>query len=456
MKLNLSELSRELNCEFDISLDKQIQSIKIDSRKISEGDVFFAIKGESFDGHDFVQEAFNNGAIAAVIEKDIQIDDKICFKVENTIDSLQKVAKYYRSKFNIKVIGVTGSVGKSTVKEMVSSIFATEFKVTKSLGNLNGQIGLPLSIFNISDETQIAVLEMGVSKIGEMDILADIAKPDFAIVNNIGTSHIGNFGILENIIKEKLKISSCSDCKLYVNGDSLYDYLKEKDNIIYFGLNSKFPYRVENVSSLKKETEFILSTDSYKETIHIPCLGVHNVYNALAAISLAADFGININDIKSGLLNYQSLPMRQNIIKLKNFCVIDDSYNASFDSVKASIGLLKSLGSDGRNIAVLADILELGNYSREIHYNLGKFISSSLIDILITVGSDSLYINEGAESTNSDLKSVHFETNDEAFNYICDVVKDNDKILIKGSHAMCVNEIVDKLVDKYGLNDEKD
>lgn len=456
MKLNLSELSRELNCEFDISLDKQIQNVKIDSRKISEGDVFFAIKGESFDGHDFVQEAFNNGAIAAVIEKDIQIDDKICFKVENTIDSLQKVAKYYRSKFNIKVIGITGSVGKSTVKEMVSSIFATEFKVTKSLGNLNGQIGLPLSIFNISDETQIAVLEMGVSKIGEMDILADIAKPDFAIVNNIGTSHIGNFGILENIIKEKLKISSCSDCKLYVNGDSLYDYLKEKDDIIYFGLNSRFPYRVENVSSLKKETEFILSTDSYKETIHIPCLGVHNVYNALAAISLAADFGININDIKSGLLNYQSLPMRQNIIKLKNFCVIDDSYNASFDSVKASIGLLKSLGSDGRNIAVLADILELGNYSREIHYNLGKFISSSLIDILITVGSDSLYINEGAESTNSDLKSVHFETNDEAFNYICDVVKDNDKILIKGSHAMCVSEIVDKLVDKYGLNDEKD
>ena len=456
MKLNLSELSRKLNCEFDISLDKQIQSIKIDSRKISEGDVFFAIKGESFDGHDFVQEAFNNGAIAAVIEKDIQIDDKICFKVENTIDSLQKVAKYYRSKFNIKVIGVTGSVGKSTVKEMVSSIFATEFKVTKSLGNLNGQTGLPLSIFNISDETQIAVLEMGVSKIGEMDILADIAKPDFAIVNNIGTSHIGNFGILENIIKEKLKISSCSDCKLYVNGDSLYDYLKEKDDIIYFGLNSKFPYRVENVSSLKKETEFILSTDSYKETIHIPCLGVHNVYNALAAISLAADFGININDIKSGLLNYESLPMRQNIIKLKNFCVIDDSYNASFDSVKASIGLLKSLGSDGRNIAVLADILELGNYSREIHYNLGKFISASLIDILITVGSDSLYINEGAESTNSDLKSVHFETNDEAFNYICDIVQDNDKILIKGSHAMCVNEIVDKLVDKYGLNDEKD
>ena len=456
MKLNLSELSRELNCEFDISLDKQIQNIKIDSRKISEGDVFFAIKGESFDGHDFVQEAFNNGAIAAVIEKDIQIDDKICFKVENTIDSLQKVAKYYRSKFNIKVIGVTGSVGKSTVKEMVSSIFATEFKVTKSLGNLNGQTGLPLSIFNISDETQIAVLEMGVSKIGEMDILADIAKPDFAIVNNIGTSHIGNFGILENIIKEKLKISSYSDCKLYVNGDSLYDYLKEKDDIVYFGLNSKFSYRAENVSSLKKETEFILSTDSYKEIIHIPCLGVHNVYNALAAISLAADFGININDIKSGLLNYESLPMRQSIIKLKNFCVIDDSYNASFDSVKASIGLLKSLGSDGRNIAVLADILELGDYSREIHYNLGKFISASLIDILITVGSDSLYINEGAESTNSDLKSVHFETNDEAFNYICDVVKDNDKILIKGSHAMCVNEIVDKLVDKYGLNDEKD
>ncbi len=455
MKLNLSELSKELNSEFDISIDKQIQNIKIDSREISEGDVFFAIKGESFDGHDFVQHAFENGAIAAVVAKDIHIDGKICFKVESTVYSLQKIAKYYRSKFNVKVIGITGSVGKSSVKEIVSSIFATEFNVTKSLGNLNGQIGLPLSIFNISEETQIVVLEMGVSKIGEMDILADIAKPDFAIVNNVGTSHIGNFGILENIIKEKLKVSSCSNCKLYVNGDNLYDYLKERDNVVYFGLNNKFAYRAENVSSLENETEFILSTDAYKETIRIPCLGIHNVYNALAAISLALDFGIHINNIKSGLINYKPLSMRQNIIKLKNFCIIDDSYNASFDSVKASINLLKSLKFKGRNIAVLADILELGNYSREIHYNLGKFISTSLIDILITIGSHSSYINEGAESMCPDFKSIHFKTNDEAFSYICNIVQDDDKILLKGSLAMHVKEIVDKLVDKYGISDEK-
>ena len=459
MKLNLFEISKELDIEFDNSFDCQVNSIKIDSRKIIDGDVFVAIKGESFDGHDFVSQAFENGAIAAIVEKDIEnIDNsKILFKVDNCINAMQKIAEFYRSKFDVKVIGVTGSVGKSTVKEMVSSIFSTEFNVLKSFGNSNGQIGLPLSVFNITDESQIVVLEMGISEIGEMSKLAKIAKPDFAIINNVGTSHLGNFGTLETTVHEKCQISSYSNCKLYINGDNLQlsNYLKDRKNIVYFGLSEDFPYRAENLCTLGKETEFILVTDSCKELVRIPCIGIHNVYNALAAISLAMDFGIHINDIKQGLSSFVPLPRRQNIIELNNFILIDDSYNASLDSVRASIGFLNSIEPKGRNIALLADILELGSYSREIHYDLGKFIASSQVDLLITVGNYSSFINEGVKCICPDFESVHFATNDEAFGYLCDIIKDEDKVLVKGSLGMKVDEIVSNLINKFGLKNEK-
>ena len=459
MKLSLFEISKELEIEFDNSLDCQINNIKIDSRKVVDGDVFVAIKGESFDGHDFVSQAFENGAVAAIVEKNIENFDnsKVLFKVDNCIDAMQKIAAFYRSKFDIKVIGVTGSVGKSTVKEMLASIFSKEFRVSKSFGNSNGQIGLPLSVFNITDEIQIVVLEMGISEIGEMSKLAQIAKPDFAIINNIGTSHLGNFGTLETTVHEKCQISSCSDCKLYVNGDNLQlsNYLKDRENVVYFGLSEDFPYRAENLCTLGKETEFILVTDSCKELIRIPCIGIHNVYNALAAISLAMDFGIHINDIKQGLSEFIPLPRRQDIIELNNCTLVDDSYNASLDSVKASIGFLNSIESKGRNIALIADILELGSYSREIHYDLGKFIASSQIDLLVTVGNYSSFINEGVKSICPDFDSIHFATNDEAFDYLCNIIKDEDKILIKGSNGMKVDEIVSKLIDKFGLKNEK-
>ena len=459
MKLTLSEISNELNIEFNNEFDHQVNGIKIDSRKIVEGDVFVAIKGEEFDGNDFVLDAFKNGAIASIVEKDIEGDDnsKVLFKVDNSIDAMQRIAKLYRSKFDIKVIGITGSVGKSTVKEMVASIFSTEFNVLKSIGNLNGQIGLPLSIFNITEKTQIAVLEMGISKIGEMSKLAEIARPDFAIINNIGTSHLGNFGTLDITIREKCKISSFSDCKLYVNGDNsdLVEYLKDRENVVYFGLSGNFKYRTENLCTMKDETEFVLITETCRETLKIPCIGIHNVCNALAASALSLDFGIHINDIKKGLSKFVHLPMRQNVINLKNFVIIDDTYNASLDSVKASLNFLQNLDSNGRNIAVIADILELGNYSVEIHRELGRFISTSQIDAIITIGEFSCYIDEEVKIANPKIISAHFYNNNDAFNYICEIVQDGDKVLLKGSRGMHVEEIVNKLISKFGIENEE-
>lgn len=459
MKLNLSEISNLLSSDKEILLDRKVNKIKIDSRKILDGDVFVAVKGELFDGHDFVNQAFQNGAIAAIVEKKIGLDDDshLVFEVENSLDAMQKVAEFYRSKFDIKVIGITGSVGKSTVKEMVASIFLTEFNVLRSYGNMNGQIGLPLSVFNLEDETQIAVFEMGISQVGEMKKLAKIARPDYAIINNIGTSHLGNFGSTDVTIKEKFDIASCSNCKIYANGDNpdLVNFLRYKDNIVYFGLGNRFPYSAENVISFEGKTEFVLVTDSYKENIKIPYFGIHNVYNALASVSLAADFGIHINDIKSGIMNSESLPMRQKVINLKKFTMVDDSYNASPDSVKASISLLKSLNSAGRNVIVMADILELGDYSRDIHFDLGKYISVSDIDVLITIGKWSEYINQGANSVDCKLVSKHFELNEDAYNYLYQTLEEGDKVLIKGSRGMKTDEIVKKILDHFGEDIEE-
>lgn len=458
MNLSLLEIAKILNTNFDFSEDKLINRIKIDSRKIEEDDIFVAIKGESFDGHDFVNQAFKNGAIAAIVEKDVEFEDKSKFiiKVDNTIKAMQQIAEFYRSKFDLKVIGITGSVGKSTVKEMIYSIFSTKFNVVKTEGNQNGQIGLPLSVFSITNDHQIAVFEMGVSKIGEMGTLAKIAKPDFAVINNIGTSHIGNFGDIDTIVREKSDISKFSNCKIFANGDNpnLVNYLSNKDNVIYFGFSKKFPYNVESMSSIGEDTEFILVTESYKANIRIPCMGVHNVYNALASIAVASEFGIHINDIKNGIKNFESLPMRQNIIKLDKFTLIDDSYNANYDSVRASIGVLKSIDSHGKNILVIADILELGNYSQEIHFELGKYIASSEIDVLITIGNYSKNIEQGVLSTGIHLESKHFESNQDAFEYTCEILEDGDKVLVKGSRGMKTDEIVQKLLDKFG-NHEK-
>ena len=461
MELRLSEISKLLKCQFDESLDREINEIKIDSRNISQGDIFVAIKGENFDGHDFVSEAFNNGAIACIVEKDLNFDDtsRFLFRVENSIEFMQKIASFYRLKFDVRVVGITGSVGKTTVKEMLSSIFSFDFNTIKSEGNQNGQIGLPLSIFNLTRDTQVAVFEMGVSYPGEMKILANMAKPDFAVINNIGMSHVGNFGSLENTVREKYDICCASNCKLFVNVDNvtLSDFFKDKDeNIVYFGVGRKSKYRVENINFVGDNiTEFLLVTPFLQKIIRIPCFGMNNVYNALASISVALDFGMHIDNIAQGIMNFKPIAMRQRLIKLRDFMLVDDSYNASPDSIRASINYLSSLKSDGRCIAVIADILELGIYTEDVHHELGKYISSSSIDILITVGKYSKYINEGVMVVNPGFNNIHFESNGEAYEYICEILRPGDKILVKGSRGMKADEIVDNLIKRFGDGIEK-
>ena len=424
--------------------NQSISSVCIDSRKVSKGSLFVPLAGKNVDGHSFIPDAFKSGASACLTEKEISNQNSLgaLIQVKSTLEALQALATHYRKKFSIPVIGITGSVGKTTTKEMIASVLGETLKVLKTYGNYNGQIGLPLTIFKLDSSYQVAVLEMGISQIGEMDRLRKIANPDIAVITNVGLSHVENFKSVENTCIEKLKIIEGENKKLYINGDSpSLSKLQASSQIIRFGVNGAYPYKCEEVNSNQYSTNFILSTENLKENINIPCLGMHNVYNALAAIAIALDMGIHLDDIKNGLLKFHSADMRQQISKCGDVILIDDSYNASPDSVKSSVSILKNINSSGKNILVIADMLELGKHSAEIHFETGRYLAIEKIDILITVGKDSLFLSQGAKSVNQNIVTMHFNSNLEAYSKLKEFLAPEDKVLIKGSRGMHVDEI---------------
>lgn len=435
--------------------DETISSVSIDSRNIGEDALFIPIKGENVDGHDYIQNAFDSGAKVSLIQEGYDAENYsggALIKVKSTKKALRDLAKYYRSKFDIPVIGITGSVGKTTTKEMVASVLGETLSVLKTEKNYNGQLGLPLTIFNLGKTHDIAVLEMGVSEIGEMDRLADIAGVDIGIITNIGVSHVENFKSVEVTCKEKLKMIKKDSGVFYLNGDSpllanAKNYIDKE--IVYYGINGDFPYKCEEIYSNGNSTSFVLVTNDFRETIQIPCLGLHNVYNALAAIAVAQRLGIHMEDIKKGLLKFKNVGMRQQISEIGGIVLIDDSYNASPDSVKSSVSVLKNLPA-GRNIVVIADMLELGEYSQKIHYETGRYIALEGIDVLITIGKDSAYLSNGAMSVNQKLKLIHFDDNKKAFEYLKSILSEGDKVLVKGSRGMHTDEIVSDLKKFYG------
>ncbi|MDR2074408.1 MAG: UDP-N-acetylmuramoyl-tripeptide--D-alanyl-D-alanine ligase [Oscillospiraceae bacterium] len=429
-----------------------ISSICIDSREIFEGSLFVPIVGDRFDGHDFVVQALLAGSLASFVNRGKNLSSvmfetkKALIEVEDTVIALQSLARYCFSKFKIPVVGITGSVGKSTVKEMCASILeSTGACVLKTHGNFNGQIGLPLSVARITQRHDVAVLEMGVSIPGEMEKLTKVVAPDFAIVTNIGMSHLENMGNVENIFKEKIKVAEREGCRLFFNGDSEFakDLHKNFKNVTYFGISSNFSYHAEQIVSTYQGTEFLLVAKEFREIIEIPCFGVHSVCDALAAIAFAVEFGIGLEYIKKGLANFQTLPMRQQIKRVSGFTIIDDSYNASPDSIMASFSVLKNLKGE-RKIAVISDMLELGPQSEKIHFDMGKRITQEL-DLLITFGNFSKLFCEGAKIVRSDLEVLHFETASEAAEELAFRVKEGDVILVKGSRAMHSEEVVEIL-----------
>jgi UDP-N-acetylmuramoyl-tripeptide--D-alanyl-D-alanine ligase len=474
----------------------QINAVSTNSKKMEGSSLFVPIVGERVDAHDFIKDAYENGAKACFTSRNTaRVQDMVTIAVKDTLIALQALGTYYRSKFSMPVVGITGSVGKTTTKEMVSAALETKYNILKTEGNMNSQVGLPLMMLRMEASHEIAVIEMGMSEEGEMAKLTDIAKPDVAIMTNIGVSHIAQLKTRENIRKEKLNIINAfhEQSTLFINGNDdllseLHPHIREskalsnaesKDyidvseitrtklnsaNVIAFGTDGFCDYCAENIETQNGETHFILrknrsadrnidsaETNSMEtlpgdgEEIVLQVLGIHNVYNALAALAIAEYYNIPAAVAKEGLRNYLPIAMRGQIKEHNGIKIIDDSYNASPDSMKSGVQVLLALEDVKRRIAVLADVLELGEMSRECHYEVGTFIAEKNIDTLITIGTEAFYITKAVQDKNPNIVTHNFSSNIEAIEFLKDYLQEKDGVLVKGSRGMRTDEIVKAL-----------
>lgn len=422
--------------------DLDIQNFEKDTRIIQKGDMYVAIKGEKFDGNDFYKDAINKGAVACLMSK--EPDEKIgsIVLVENTVKAIQQIAAYKRSQVDIPVVAVTGSVGKTSTKDIVAAVMSQKYKVLKTQGNLNNDIGLPFTLLRLHDENAI-VVEMGMNHFGEISLLTSIAKPTLAIITNIGTAHIGNLGSRENILKAKLEIlEGLQGNSVIINNDNdlLSDWAeknKEKYNIITYGINNKnSKYVAEDIHSYEDRSEYRI--DGKK--VVVPVGGEHFVLNSLCAIAVGRYFDIPMAKITEGISGFELTKGRMEIEKAKcGASIINDTYNANYDSMKAAIEYLEKIEGK-RKIAVLGDMKELGEYSESLHRKVGKEVKD--IDILITIGELAKCIEETADVR----EMLHFDNNESALEYLKKIMKKDDIILLKASNSMKFGDIAKELI----------
>ena len=438
----------------EINVD--IENVTIDTRKVEKGSCFIGIKGEKTDGNLLYKNAFDAGASLVILEYFDESPENINYLKENnksviivpsTIEALGLLAKLKRSEFFSPVVAVTGSAGKTSTKDMIYSVLKEKYKIHKTIGNQNNHIGLPLTILSLDKDNEILVLEMGMNHLKEISYLTNIAKPDVAVITNVGTAHIGNLGSRENILKAKLEILEGLNPNgtVIINNDNdlLHKwYLENKDNykIITIGINEVSDYMPVIIEKGEWGTTFSCKNTIYK----VPVGGDHFIYNALSAIAVANLFNVSTKEIQDGIINFELSSNRMSVRVTEGITLIDDSYNANFDSMSYAIKYLTSL--PGRRIAVLGSMKELGKFSESLHRKIGALVAKEKIDILITVGDEAKFINEEAINNgyNKDT-SYHFETNKEAIAFINSIKRSEDNILVKASNSLNFKEIVDNI-----------
>ncbi len=434
--------------------DAIVSEITTDSRNTSNGALFVPLKGERFDGHEFIAMAFKNGALGCVTHSEVDMsytvhENKCVIRVTDTLAALREIATYYRSKFPIPIVGITGSVGKTTTKDMIACVLEQKYTVLKTQGNFNNEIGVPLTIFNLENIHEIGVLEMGMSGLGEISRLVSIVKPQTAVITNIGLSHIENLGSKENILKAKMELFEQlnEDDFVILNGDDpLLFKLKGKINYktMFFGINNpECDILAQNIiKDGDAGINFDIDIEKVRYTIKLSVMGEHNIYNALAAITIGLKYNVDIDDIIKGLFEFKSGNMRMDVFEANGVRVINDCYNASPASMEAGIKILKDTKSGNRKIAILGDMFELGEWSLSLHKEVGTFVANNDVDILITVGVNAANIGIGAiEAGMPKEKIMSFNSNSEAINFIKDFLKQLDIVLIKGSRGMKMEEI---------------
>lgn len=453
MKITVRDVIENTSCKLLIgNLDEEVKECFIDSKKVKKDGCFIGIKGCNTDGSLYYKEAFKNKASVCILNKILDLDlngydDKTVLIAEDTKKVLKELAIYKRSLFKGTVIGITGSVGKTSTKEYIYNVLEKKYSVLKTNGNENSQIGLPLTITRLKDEG-VMVLEMGMNDFNQMHNLSLIAKPDIAIITNIYDSHIGILGSRENILKAKLEILDGMDCgTVIVNNDNdlLNDWAKEEkeENIITYGINNKSDYMATNI----KEDEKI--SFSINDVNDINAISTAFIYNKLASYVVGKILKVSDDDIKKALDSNINVGHRLEEVKLNNnITIIDDCYNASFESVKNALNYVSK--KDGRKILILGDILELGKKSKEIHRKIGNLISDCAY--LITIGKWSKYIGKEARKNGLKKKYIrHFKNIVVSKEYILSIIKPKDNILIKASNAINLSELVNYLKEKKDL-----
>lgn len=443
MKLKVSEIAKESGGRL-ISGDPEavVTGFATDSREIKKGTMFVPIKGEKTDSHRFIPQVFESGAAASFSEEELEAGENAVVLVKDSRQALQKTAAYYRSSFDIPIVGVTGSAGKTTAKEMIALALSAKLNVMKTQGNANSQVGVPITICTLKKDNTAAVVEMGVSMPGEMERISAVVKATHLVVTNIGVSHIEYLKSRENIMAEKLKAADyIKDGAVFVNGDDdLLATLKEstKTRVVTFGLAPHCDWHASELRDAAGGTYFLCQHRGLSWQMFVPAAGVHNVRNALAAFAVATELGVDIEDAARAVASYKPPKMRQQIIETNGKTIIDDSYNANPDSMNLALDLLaKTEGT--RKVAVLADMLELGEYSAEAHRGIGEHASELGIDYLVCIGTESRLIHEGFG--NAECSSC-FEDNEQATAFLDGFLQQGDVVLLKGSRGMKLDEIV--------------
>lgn len=432
---------------------KTVSHAERDSHEIGKDGLFFAIKGARVDGHDFIPAVYEAGAMLTVSEKILPGQMHPYVLVESTLQAIKDLAEFYRSRLNVTVVGITGSVGKTSTKETVAYVLSEKYKVLKTIGNYNNEIGVPLSIFRLKEKDEIAVLEMGISDFGEMTRLAKIARPDYCIITNIGLCHLEKLHDRNGILKAKTEIfkylSPNGNAVLNGDDDKLITVSKVNGKaVVYFGKSDKNNVYADEIEDLGLEgvkLKIHIGIDGYPKSefsAHIPIPGAHMVNNAVAAASVATLLGLTAEEIKSGLEKFETIGGRSKIIRMKSRTVIDDTYNANPVSMQAALNVLCSAKT--RRIAILGDMFELGENEKGLHYEIGAYAAIKKPDLLITVGKLSLEIAKGAREHGFE-QVISYPDLDSLFEDLENHLKEGDTVLAKASHGMDFAKVVEKL-----------
>lgn len=429
---------------------REVEGVVIDSRKVKPGYLFVAIDGVKVNAHKFIPDTVKAGAICVVSHEDLGKTDFPYILVESTGQALLDIAKLYRDSFDLKVVGITGSAGKTSTKEMIASVVSRKYSVHKTLGNFNNEWGLPITIFGLEEGHQVAVLEMGVNHFGEMRRLSSVASPDICVITNIGVAHLEFFKTREGIFQEKTQM--IQDMKnggtIILNGDD--DLLSQTGPIkgvtpLFFGLGDENQFRADHIEPLGLKgtacTIYLPNEISFECIVPLP--GIHMVSNALAGAAVGYTLGLSAGEIKSGIEGLPSIPGRNNIIKTDRLIILDDCYNANPVSMKASVDVLDM--AIGRKVAVLGDMGELGDNAGKLHREVGAYAAEKGIELVCGIGPLSKELVDGAVKGSRPAQGVWFETKAEFLAAMEGMIKEGDNVLVKASHGMQFTEIVEAL-----------